>query len=117
MIQLFGPLAPQCTGNPMITGESTCTLCDFLALIDNVVKFATQLVFVLVVIYMIWGAFLIITSGGSKDRVTKGRKIITSAIIGMVIVLGAWLIVSTVFLVVTGGYEGALPMPWYRIQC
>jgi len=117
MIQFFTPLAPQCTGTPLVTGEPSCTLCDFLALIDNVVIFITQIASLLVVVFIIWGAFLILTSAGSRERVVKGRRVITTAVLGLVIILGAWIIVSTTFLVITGSYEGVMPMPWYRIQC
>lgn len=117
MIQFFGPIAPQCTGAPLIGGEPSCSLCDLLTLIDNVVKFTTQIAVLLVVIFIIWGAFLILTSAGDTKRVASGRKIITGTVVGLIIILGAWIIISTTFLVITGSYEGIMPMPWYRITC
>lgn len=116
LIQFFGPIIPRCTGIPLTGGESMCTLCDLLTLIDNLVKFATMLASFLVVIFIIWGAFLIMTAA-SSDRVKQGRQVIITAVIGLAIVLGAWIIVSTIFLLITGSYQGPLPMPWYRVSC
>ena len=119
IFQLFGPIVPSCTGTPLLPGgaEKMCTLCDLLALMDNLIKFAAVLSPILVTIFAVWGAFLIITSAGSKDKITKGRAIILNAVIGLLIVVGAWVVVSTTFLVLTGSYQGPLPMPWYRIKC
>lgn len=117
ILQFFGPIVPGCTGAPLSGGEPMCTICDFLSLIDNVVKFITVLAPLLVVIFIIWGAFLIITAAGNTSRMVKGRQVIVTAVVGMLIVLGAWLITSTTFLIITGAYEGPLPLPWYSIRC
>ncbi len=118
--QGFFQLMPQCTGNVLstATGERLCTLCDFLVLIDNIVKLLAKIAPIIAVTLIIWGAFVIITSGGSSGRLGQGRTIITRAVVGLLIVLGAWLIVSTTFLVLTGSdrYYGSRA-PWNRVTC
>ena len=119
MFQFFGPIIPKCTG-PLLdlaTGEKMCTFCDFLTLIDNLVKFMATLAPILATIFTIWGAFLMITSGGSPARWGQGKTAITRAVVGLIIVLCAWLIVSTVFQIIVGNYQGPLPMPWYKLGC
>lgn len=116
--QLLASIMPQCTGTPLATtGERMCTLCDFLSLIDNIIKFVALTTPLVVIIIIAWGSFIMMTAGGSEERFFKGKKIITSAIIGLLIVLGAWIIVSTVFLLLTGSYEGPFPLPWYQVSC
>jgi len=115
--QFFGPIVPQCTGLSLAgTTERLCTVCDLLVLIDNLVKFTATIAPLVAVIFIVWGSFIIITAG-STDRYAKGRDVIKFAVIGLAIVLAAWVIVSTVFLVLTGSYGGPLPLPWHRIQC
>jgi len=87
-------------------------------MLDNIVKFLAGLAPFLAIILIIWGAFLVITAGGSSDRLSSGKKVIQAAVVGLAIVLGAWVIVSTVFLIITGGnrFYGA-PLPWHSIRC
>jgi len=55
-----------------------------------------------------WGGIVIMTAGGSigteksPSRVSKGKKIITTAVIGIAIALGAWLVINAIFLALTG---------------
>lgn len=79
-----------------------CTLCDFGQLIQNIINFGIGIAMVLGTAFIIYGGFLIITAGGSPERVQSGRKAIISAIAGIAIVLGAWLIVDTILKLLTG---------------
>lgn len=51
----------------------------------NIIEIALQLVAYAAAGYLIYGGFKYLTSAGSADRVTAGRKIITNALIGLVI--------------------------------
>ena len=46
------------------------------------------------VIMVIYGGFMWMTAGGSEEKISKAKKIISAAIIGMVVVMLAWAIVS-----------------------
>ncbi len=50
----------------------------------------------------IYGGVLYLISFGSKDTVGKGKKALTGAAIGMVIVMSAWTIVNYLALSLTG---------------
>jgi hypothetical protein len=56
---------------------------------------------VLAVVYLIYGGVLYITAGGDAEKANKGRTAITNAIIGIVIVVLAIVIYSTVLNTVT----------------
>ncbi len=107
-----------CGGN---TGRYCTSVCDLLQTAQNVVSFLTTLLFFIgVPVFVMWGGFLIITAGGSPDKVKEGRKVITDALIGAVIALGAFLIIQT-FLWAIGAYpnnkSAAETIPWPTIQC
>lgn len=73
-----------------------CGEADFYQLIVNVIEFAIKyLAFPLVVLFFLWGGFLLVTSGGSPNRVEQGKKAITGAVIGLVIVLTSVVVVNT----------------------
>ena len=53
-------------------------------------------------IVLIYGGFLYITSAGNADNATKGKTAIINAIIGIVIIVLSYVIVQIVFRFVTG---------------
>ena len=58
-------------------------------LIASVGKFLIGISTVLVAMFILWGAFQLMTSGGSPERVEKGKKTIFYAILGFVVLLVA----------------------------
>lgn len=68
--------------------------------VQQVVANALRLLFIVatiaVLIYLIWGAFQWITSGGDKEAVGNARKRITAALVGLAILALSFLIVFVV---------------------
>ncbi len=58
----------------------------------NIINIALGLVGIVLVGLILYGGFLYMTSAGDSAKVDKARKVITNAIIGLVIVLSAWAI-------------------------
>jgi hypothetical protein len=55
--------------------------------------------------YVIWGGIKYITSQGSSDGVKSARDTLTQALVGLVIVIIATTLVSTVARIVSSGYN------------
>jgi len=53
-------------------------------------------------------------SAGNEERFSQGKKFITNAVIGIVIAVSAWVIVSELFHLMAGG---GLKLPWETLQC
>jgi len=106
---------------PDINESQPCTACDLLVLLQNVLHFALTIAFLIVVIFAIVGGFRWILSGGNEENIKAGQKTLSSALIGLVIILCAWLIVNTVFWLVKtiGGedYTGTGALPWFQLEC
>ena len=98
-------------------GQPDCTFCHVWNLLDNVVKFLIQFAFAAGAIGIVVGGFFIMTAGGSESRVTKGREIITTAVVGVLIVLVAWVVLNSFFQIIAKGVEGWDPRFWNEIQC
>ncbi len=103
------PLVPRCTGPGGI-----CTYCDFLVMGQNVIKFLMFIAIPLAVIFIIYGGVMLMLSGGSPQRAGNAKKILTNAIIGVTIALGAWIIVNTIFVVLA---QGNIAQNWWKINC
>ncbi|OGY60391.1 MAG: hypothetical protein A3B23_01775 [Candidatus Colwellbacteria bacterium RIFCSPLOWO2_01_FULL_48_10] len=72
-----------------------CGKAEFLILIKNLIDFGIKISVIAVGFAVAYGGFLVLTSGGSEDKVSRGHQAITAAVIGITIVLSAWLIVNT----------------------
>jgi len=74
-----------------------CDFTFFMKLINNVIKF---LLFVIatpfVALIIIYIAYLFLTSGGKSGQVEKAKHILMNVVVGYVIALAAWLIISTI---------------------
>lgn len=62
----------------------------------TIVEDLLQIVAFVAVGFIIYGGFVFLTSSGSPDRATAGRKTVTNAAIGMVIAIGAVALVNLV---------------------
>lgn len=65
-------------------------------LIGNIVNYAFDFVGIIAVAMLVYGGFLYITSGGDEQKAKQGQSVMTYAIIGIVITLGALVIIRAV---------------------
>lgn len=77
----FAQLVPDCDPT------TTCDTGDLQQLVINVIQFLINISLIIAVVFVMWGGFLILTAGGSSERLGKGKKSITYAVVGIVIVL------------------------------
>jgi hypothetical protein len=98
------------------TGNNICGFCDMLVVGMNIIKIMGVAAGLIVLVMIIWGAFLMMTSAGSQSKYEEGKKKITSAVIGLAITLAAWLIVNTAFMAIAA-ISGASEISWNLIKC
>ena len=84
----FGGALPNIDGTP--TGGAGATADSIVAVINFVLTFLA----LIAVIFVIVGGFRILMAGGNEESVTKGRKTIIYAIIGIVIIFFSRVIVG-----------------------
>lgn len=106
--------------------DNICTFCDFFVLAQKVYNFAIKgLAIPVVVIFIIWGGIQMLIAGANPPLYQKGINTIRAALIGLVIILAAWLIVDTVIKILMGySLTGGGPAkvveelgPWNEINC
>jgi hypothetical protein len=105
----WGPIV-SCTGNYPIgsgssaitsnnpSGKPNCTNLDDLiqTFVNAIYLLMSVALFAIAPILFIVGGLMMIASGGNPERITQARKTMIGAVIGVVIVLCAYLIVNTV---------------------
>jgi len=77
--------------------EGRCQIADFFMVGNSVVKLILGLSGSVMLLMVIYGGFLWLASGGNSNMVEKGKKVLIGAIIGLIIVFGAY--TATQFLV------------------
>jgi hypothetical protein len=107
----WGPLV-SCTGNYINAGTlPPCTsLCDLIDTIINVIYFGMSIaIFIIAPICIVIGGIMILLGGANPGMLESGKKALTGAIIGLIIVLCSYLIVNTVLTVLNltgvGGFS------------
>jgi PKD repeat protein len=72
----------------------------------NITNYALGFLALIAVLIIIYGGFLYLTAAGKEEQAGKGKKAISYAVIGILIIMGSFAIVNTV-LQAPGGKEGA----------
>lgn len=93
-----------------------CNLCDLAEMFKRLITLALEIGVALTALFIVYGSFVIMTAGatGAEKKLGEGRKIIGTAIFGILIALAAWLILGTILQIITGSPS---PLPWNEIQC
>lgn len=93
-------ILPSQSGGTCPSGVTNCgnyQLNDFMQLAINISKFILGIVGSLSLLAFVVGGFMFLISAGNQDRVASAKKIITGAIIGLVVVFTSYIIVGFVF--------------------
>jgi hypothetical protein len=98
---ISGGIVPDCGYNIRTQANETgtgrmCGISDLIILIQRVIEYIFILILPIAAIVFAYVGFLFLTSGGNTDKKTKAKKAMTNLVIGIVLVLAAWLIVQTV---------------------
>lgn len=84
------------------TSKNNCELNDFVRLAVEISKWILGITGSLALLAFIYGGFVWMLSGGSSERVQKGKQIFTGAVIGLVIVFTSYMIIG--FVLVKSGF-------------
>ena len=98
------------------SGEQRCNACHLVALAQDIINFGVYLVVFVATLAIVWAGFLYITAGGNPGKVEAAHKIFATVITGLIIVLGAWLLVDLLL----GTFLNDDPRefgPWNSIIC
>lgn len=75
--------------------ESPCNLCDVFSLIAIVTNWLISVAGIYAVFQMVNAGFWMVTSMGNEENITKWKSALTSAVVGLVLVMIAFIIVNT----------------------
>jgi len=91
----------QVTVNPTLGTTFGLGTADLEQTVINIVQWALGLLALVAVVMIIIGGFKWITAAGNEEKIESAKKLISAAVIGLIIVLLAWAIVIFVVGVTT----------------
>lgn len=87
-------------------------LCEIdVSSIRGFIEILTVIAIILSVFFLIWGGMKWMMSGGDKGKIEQARSAIIASIVGLVISLLAYFIISVVVRIFTGEEGMNLPIP------
>mgnify|MGYP001607669969 CR=1 FL=1 len=89
-------IIPQCAldnPGPGVDEKECRSISIFITLLINFSKYLFGIVGALALLFFIYGGFTLILSRGTTDSVKKGKDIMVAAIVGLIIVFGAYMLV------------------------
>lgn len=66
---------------------------DLKQTVLNIIQWVLSVLGLLAVTFIIYGGFVWLTAAGNEERIEKAKKVIGSAVVGLIIVMLAWAIV------------------------
>jgi hypothetical protein len=101
---------------PDIHENQKCTLCHFFVMAKNIIDLLLAFIILIAPVFIAIGGLTILLAAGKPDRIDRGKRIISSAIIGVVIALISWTVLGMLFNALVGT-DGLFPWPWYAFDC
>jgi len=92
--------------------NTPCTACDALQVIINLTNFGSVIIFPIVTVIAMYGSMQMLLSAGSEEHFRNGKKILISGVVGLTIILCAWLAINTIIHLIAGS-----PFDWSSISC
>ena len=99
-------------------GQDPCYLWNFFVLFDNIIKFVLfKIVPPIAALMLVIGGVLFFAAVDDPAKIDQAKKLFTSVAIGLVIVYGAWLLVSLFFSIIGVMEWTKLEEGWFKIKC
>ncbi len=127
MLFLAQPVAAQDLASFAGCSGPDCSACNIVDLTNGLIQWLIGFLFILFAIIMAYAGFGLVTSGGNSHALDEAKGRFMNAVIGLIIVLAAWLIVDTIMrglvgrpnaegMIVTGG-EVSGWLFWSEVRC
>ena len=102
---------------PGIDESQSCQFCHLFVLLNNLITFFfTYILPITATALTAWGGLYMLTAGESTQKYETAKSIITAVVIGLVIILAAWMLLNF-FLTAIGVAEWTGLGSWWEISC
>ncbi len=96
------------------TGQGECRACDFVKLGQNLINWFIAISASTIALTFAVGGMKMVMSGGDTGAVSSARTMMTNSVIGLIIILGSWLIVDSMLKLFLNDQSYGV---WNEVQC
>lgn len=107
-----GGIVPSGTGDFTPEGYGSCELVE---MINNVMQFLIAVSIIAAVIVFIFAGYLMVYSRGDAGQIQRAKGLFGNVLIGVILLLTAYLIINTILSILLGSTSRALD--WRTIEC
>lgn len=109
------PIVPCATS----TNDRACKLCDLIVGIKNIIDWGKNILVVVALVVITVGGLMYSMSSGNEQMMEMSKNIIMQALWGVIIVLGAWLIINLSMRLLSVGNSdlGITATSWSKFDC
>ncbi|HZX50380.1 MAG TPA: hypothetical protein VFE94_04550 [Candidatus Paceibacterota bacterium] len=106
-------------------GQPPCGLCALFELVHNIITFllvpsafngGLPIVLALAGLLFAVGGFFMLTSAGNMSNLQRGRTVIFSTVVGLLIVYGSWIFIN-LLLATFGVTTFTGTTTWWQVEC
>jgi len=100
--------------------DNKCNSCHVVILANTVVKWLIGITFMIFAGMAVYSGIKLVMSGGNSHAKQDAKEMFTNVFIGLLIILGAWLMIDTLLrYVLKGGETGEIAGygPWSQVKC
>lgn len=87
--------------------QGQCTLCDGLVVFINIANGILRFLAIVATIFFVYGAGLMMLSQGNEDWVSRGKAAMKATVVGVIITLIAWQLMSVIVFVLANQQNAA----------
>lgn len=96
-----------------------CSFCDLVSMLQVIISWIIGIIFVIFAVLLVVAGFQLVFSRGNQSAQKDAKDKLINALIGIIIVLAAWLIVDTLMRAILPGDAGEIEGwgPWASVEC
>lgn len=99
-------------------GQRMCTLCDIVIGLNVIIKYIFRIAIVVGIFGFAIGGVMYILSRGDSGAATNAKNVMTNTVIGLVVILSAWLVINySMILLGTKSNLGLKINGWGNFEC
>jgi hypothetical protein len=118
LVFLFSPVMVLGQGMPSQIVPESCSgpggcqnICDIALLAQNILNTAIFLAVIISAFLFAYAGWQSLTAGGDTEKIRSARTVFTKVLIGLLIIIGGWVVIDTLMKTVTNESFG----PWNKV--
>lgn len=95
-----------------LSNPKPCTIRDLIEVVVAIINIMLSWAWLVSMLFVVWGGWQMVTSGGNDEKIAAGKTIFSQAIIGFFLVLASFVLINFVVGILFGDGKGLSGSSW-----